>query len=229
MNTEVCTSDSGLTNKRKSSMVKKLLNWGSQNSFDYPWRKTCDPYQTMIAEMLLRKTQANQVVDVYEKFLEHFPTLEALSKSRVREIAAIIKPLGLKSRSQWMKDIACELKRTMGSKITDGAELESVLRNRPYMLNAIRCFAYDLDVPVFDVNVRRILQRVFSIQFDRDSHRKKSSWDLASALVPHGKAKLYNWTLLDLGKTICTARIPKCDKCPLMKICDFAVNGRPST
>ncbi len=94
-----------------------------------------------------------------------------------------------------------------------------------YTVNAVRCFALNQKVPIFDVNVKRIFERVFSIDFGKDAHKKKNSWEIVSYAVPDSSVKEYNWALLDLGKSVCTISEPKCKVCPLNSICDYANNS----
>lgn len=208
---------------RKTILANNLLKWSKENSPEYPWRKTSDPYHVMISEMLLRRTRASSVPIVYEKFLSKFPTISLLAKSSVEEIENIIKSLGMKSRSVKMKTAAKMIMENHSGKFPSGEKelLEIVGKESQYTANAIRCFALNQQVPIFDVNVKRIFERIFSIDFGNAAHKKKDSWKLVSIAVPEKNIKQYNWALLDLGKAVCIAIDPKCSICPLKSICDY--------
>ena len=130
----------------------------------------------------------------------------------------------MKSRSARIKHVAELIVKKYAGKIPseESALLNLIGKGSLYTVNAIRCFGLNEKVAIFDVNVKRILERVFSIDFGKDAHKKKSSWNIASILVPEKNVKQYNWALLDLGKSICTGTNPKCSICPLKTICDYA-------
>lgn len=209
--------------RKKDYFSEHILKWSEKNSPEYPWRETIDPYNVMISEMLLRRTRASSVILVYGKFLEKFPDVFYLAKSSVKDIEVLIKSLGMKSRSSRIKYVAeLIVKKYSGIIPSEESDLLDVIgKGSLYTVNAIRCFGLNEKVAIFDVNVKRILERVFSINFGKDAHKKKSSWDIASMLVPEKNVKQYNWALLDLGKSVCTGTNPKCSICPLKTICDY--------
>ena len=210
--------------KRRNFFIRRLLKWSASNFPDYPWRKTTDPYLILVAEMLLRKTRAPQVKDIYDKFVKEFPSLKTLYDADTNMIEDVVRGLGLKYRAAWIKDIVRNLYDRYGNSIpSDEYSLQKGIgKNRKYILNCVRCFAFNTNTAVFDVNVKRILQRVFSIDFGKEAHKDPAAWEIASLLVPEGLSREYNWAMLDLGRLICTARNPKCNICPLRKLCDFA-------
>ncbi|MDE1764950.1 MAG: hypothetical protein KGI27_01615 [Thaumarchaeota archaeon] len=175
--------------------------------------------------MLLRRTRASSVIAIYEKFIEKFPDISHLAKSPIKDIESLVKSLGMKSRSSRIKFVAESIMKKYAGKIPseESELLEIIGKGSFYTVNAIRCFGLNKKVAIFDVNVKRILERVFSIDFGKDAHKKKSSWNLASLLLPQENVKQYNWALLDLGKSICTGTNPKCSICPLKTICDYAL------
>jgi len=209
---------------RKTVLVNNLLKWSKDNSPEYPWRNTSDPYQIMVSEMLLRRTRASSVVDVYKKFIKKFPTVFLLAKSDIEEIENTIQSLGMKSRSDKIKSAAKTIiEKYSGNIPSKESELLAIVgKESQYTVNAIRCFGLDQKVPIFDVNVKRIFERIFSIDFGKAAHKKKSSWKIVSSLVPEKNIRQYNWALLDLGKAVCTPVTPKCSICPLKSICDYA-------
>lgn len=211
-----------VSKKKKFSL--KLLEWFSQNPVEYPWRKTSSPYHIMISEMLLRRTRASNVIPVYEEFLEKFPGVEILAKSYLKEIEKVVKSLGIKSRSAKIKSVATVISENYKGKVPSGEkEFQEIFgTGSRYTVNAIRCFAFDRKVPIFDVNIERILGRVFSIDFGNDAHKKKQSWEITSLILPDKKIKQFNWAMLELGHSICTSSKPKCSECPLNSICDYA-------
>lgn len=220
--------DSVIKNKihtRKTKLAKLLLKWSLKNFPEYPWRKTIEPYKIMIAELLLQRTRATNVVPVYEKFLEKFPDIKTLSNSSLHDIEKAIKSLGIKSRSVKIKSISkIIVNKYSGILPTSENNLKEVFGcDSRYTVNAIRCFSLNQNVPIFDVNVQRVFARIFSIDFGKDAHKKKKSWDTVSYALPQKNVKRFNWALLDLGKTVCISTTPKCKECPLISICDYGL------
>jgi A/G-specific adenine glycosylase len=173
--------------------------------------------------MMLRKTRAEAVLNIYSNFLDTFPTFEVLADAPVARIRSKMQSLGMVSRAEKMKETARRAVTVGPSGITpDPEKLFEIFGNGSrYTVNAIRCFAFDKEVAIFDVNVARILKRVFSINFGKDAHKNEASWGLATALLPTSHVKEYNWALLDLGRTVCKKK-PRCEICPLNAICDYA-------
>ena len=210
--------------RNKTQFAKNLLKWFARNAEIFPWRKTSDPYKVMISEMLLRRTRASSVLYVYEKFIRKFPNAKTLAESNVNEIRKVIRPLGMIGRAANLKHVACKITshHVEGFPSKDSEMQELIGPQSRYTINAIRCFAWNERVPVFDANVKRIFERVFSIHFGTDAHKRKESWELALLLLPRRNVKEYNWGLLDPGRLICTPARPHCAMCPLKSICDYA-------
>jgi len=209
--------------KRQSEFVIRLLDWGERNLRDFPWRHTKNPYDVFIAECLVQRTKAAQVEPVYMEFLRKWPDIVSLSRATEDEIRSVIRPLGLGYRAARFRTIVAECMRLFGGRIPDNLEELKWLYGKglgDYMAHAILCFAFGRDVPLVDKNIERILKRVFSIETRKDGHRDRRLWIFAGNLVPKGKAKRYNWSLIDFGALVCTPRKPMCIKCHVMDICD---------
>jgi A/G-specific adenine glycosylase len=216
--------------RKKKYFVNKLLHWSKDISISYPWRKTDNPYKILLSEFLLRKTKADKVAEVYPNLLTKYPSLRDLNKAEIEDIRFIINPLGLgKTRTTWMKKCVSEICQRFGDQVSRDVRMyEALNKNQKYLKAALQCFAYEENTAVFDVNVSRIIERMFSVKLGKESHKKALSWDLASILVPEKLFKEYNWALLDLGRLVCKARDPNCPICPVKKLCDFARNQCPS-
>ena len=95
-----------------------------------------------------------------------------------------------------------------------------------YTAGAILAFAHSQDAALVDTNVRRVLGRVFlGGRGIKRLRGQKAMWDLAESLVPRGRAYDYNQALMDFGATWCTARKPKCPRCPMKAFCRSYDNG----
>jgi A/G-specific adenine glycosylase len=213
-----------ISRNKKVFLVKTILRWGGRNRRDFPWRKTRSPFQIFVAETLVQRTRAAQAAKVYTKFLENWPDSSSLAKASLSNVRSVISPLGLGYRAERLTKISKEIQEKFGGRIPDSLAKLRTLYGKgfgDYMAHAILCFAFNQSAPVVDANVERILKRVFSIKTRKNGHRDRKLWELAGSLVPSGRAKQYNWALIDFGALVCTATSPKCPICPLLQICDF--------
>jgi A/G-specific adenine glycosylase len=207
--------------KLRRAFQKHLLTWYAANKRDLPWRKTSDPYNILVSEIMLQQTQVDRVIPKYEEFLQKYPTLEALANAPVDEVKRTWYPLGYNIRPLRLHSIAREAVEKYGGKIPDDPEtLQSLKGIGRYTAGAVLSFAYGRAAPILDTNVRRVLHRVFVGQGDAKSHRlQKELWALSKALIPADKAYDFNQALMDFGATMCTARKPLCLICPMQEIC----------
>ena len=172
-------------------MEETLLAWFAAHARDLPWRHTRDPYRILVSEVMLQQTQVARVVPRYLAFLERWPTVEALSAARSAEVIREWQGLGYNRR-------ALNLHRAARRIAAEGwpedlTELPGVGR---YTADAVARFALDRPVLPVDTNVRRVLERTGADFGPASAH-----------------------ALMDLGATVCLARIPRCDACPLADRC----------
>ncbi len=172
-------------------MEASLLAWFSRNGRELPWRKTRDPYAILVSEVMLQQTQVERVVPRWRRWLERWPTVEALAVASVGDAIREWQGLGYNRR-------AVALHRTARLVADQGwpedlTELPGIGR---YTADAVSRFALGRPVLPIDVNVRRVCERTgFSF-----------SPEAAQALM-------------DLGATVCLARVPRCGVCPLGETC----------
>ena len=172
-------------------MEELLLSWYAHHGRDLPWRRTRDPYAILVSEIMLQQTQVDRVVPAYLEWLERWPTAEALAGAAVAEVIRAWQGLGYNRR-------ALALHRAAQSIASDGwpADLTSLPGVGPYTAAAIRNFAFGDDVLPHDVNVDRVERR-----------------------TGHGFSGAAAQALMDLGATVCLARVPRCEACPLAGDC----------
>jgi A/G-specific adenine glycosylase len=172
-------------------MVERLLAWFEEHGRDLPWRRTRDPYAILVSEVMLQQTQAVRVVPHFVAWLERWPTVEALAAAPVADVLRAWQGLGYNRRALNLQRAAREVAANGWPE--DLTELPGVGR---YTADAVACFAFGQPVLPLDVNVRRVLERT-GFAFDHTC----------------GQA------LMDLGATICIARVPRCGECPLAEDC----------
>lgn len=207
----------------KRVIAANLIKWSKNNSPAFPWRENASAYTILVSELLLRKTRADKVAEVFPLFISQFPTTKVLAASPPRKIRKVIYALGRLKRDMKIREVARTIvDKYSGEVPRSERDLFAIFGEQSkYTVNAIRCFAYGERVAVFDVNVNRVLSRLFSIDFGKQPHKNKKAWELAEMLVPESRAREFNWALLDLGRTVCTPD-PKCSICPLVNVCDYA-------
>ncbi len=200
--------------------VKRLLGWWPENKRTYVWRNTRDPYRIAIAEMMLQRTRANQVEPIYKRFMEKYPTPETLAKAPAKEVAEDLRSLGLLHRAKKVQNFAIALVNKYNGVMPQSRdELLKLPRIGDYVADAVLSSAYGQDVAAVDVNVVRILQRVFGLKGGAEARRNIEIRKLAQMLVPRGNAREYNLAMIDFAALICVPRAPKCGECPLATIC----------
>ncbi len=217
---------------RRSDVRRLLLDWFAANGRDFFWRHPgTKPFAVLLVEMLLTKTRAHLVATVGQQLLSRYPTARSLARARRAALERMLYPLGLhrKRATQLVlcaKALVAEFEESVPSTVPELMTLPYVGR---YAANAVACVAFEAQVPVIDANVARIYQRLFSLPPPPDRLATASElWALAERMLPRDQAKAFNWAVLDLGGTICTARAPRCHECPLSRCCDAAPSLTPS-
>jgi A/G-specific adenine glycosylase len=168
-----------------------LLAWYGRHGRDLPWRHTRDPYAILVSEVMLQQTQVDRVVPRYLRWLERWPTPEALAAAPPAEAIVEWQGLGYNRRAVNLHRAAQRIAQAGWP--DDLTELPGVGR---YTADAVARFAFEDDVLPVDVNVTRVLER---------------TGDEFSPASAHA--------LMDLGATVCLARIPRCGSCPLAENC----------
>ena len=201
---------------------RKLLAWYARSARDLPWRRTRDPYQVLVSEVMLQQTQVRRVAEYYPRFLERFPDLGALAAARPRAVREAWDGLGYYARARNLHSLAKEVTRRHDGTLPDTPEalieLPGVGR---YTAGAVASFAYERPVPAVDTNVSRVIRRVFFSRATGNGQRESTVWQVATLLVPKDgkRAWRFNQAIMELGALVCTARKPKCGECPVRAGC----------
>jgi A/G-specific adenine glycosylase len=209
---------------RIAALQDTLLAWYEANRRDLPWRRTRDPYQILLSEMMLQQTQVPRVIPRYLAWLERFPTLEVLAAAPTADVLREWSGLGYNSRAVRLQAVARHVVAEHGGRMPrEVAALLALPGIGEYTARAVACFAYERDVPVLDTNVKRVLHRVLvGPDAPKPQLTDRQAWSLAERAVPAGRGYDWNQALMDFGSSICTARKPACLVCPLREICRAA-------
>lgn len=192
-----------------------LLKWHSVHARQFPWRQTRDPYCILLAEMLLQKTAARAVSEVYQKMIGRYPTLQALASAQPAEVAETTALLGLDYRAERLVRTAQTLVAEHGGRVpADRRALLALPGVGAYIADAVLCYAFGLPAVPVDTNAVRVAGRALGLRSDKSRPRtdRRLAGQLASALPPE-KARECNLALLDFAALVCTARKPKCAEC----------------
>jgi len=153
--------------------------------------------------------------------MERYPTLEKFIKMKLEVVEELIKSLGLLFRAKILNDLAEQIKNEFQSKIPNNFnDLKSLKGIGNYSANAILCFGFNMKRPLLDANFIRIYKRVFNIKSKTKTPKTdKYLWEFSESLLPENDYVLFNYSILDLGGTICLSKNPKCIECPIQKNC----------
>lgn len=205
---------------------QKILTWYGTGRRELPWRDIRDPYRIWISEIILQQTRVAQGYDYYLRFIDRFPTVEALAEAEEDEVLRLWQGLGYYSRARNLHAAARSI--AAAGRFPDTYEGVRALKGvGDYTAAAICSFAYGLPHAVVDGNVYRVLARHFGIDTPIDSTAgKKTFAQLAQLLLPSAAPGLYNQALMDFGALQCVPLSPRCEVCPLSESCMAWAEGR---
>jgi A/G-specific adenine glycosylase len=211
----------------------RLIGWQRLHGrHDLPWQNTRDAYRIWLSEIMLQQTQVATVIPYYARFLERFPTVDALALAPLDDVMALWAGLGYYSRARNLHRCAVAVLTEHGGKFpssTDAlAELPGIGRSTAA---AIASFAFGARATILDGNVKRVLARVFGIEgYPGEKRIENTMWTLAESLLPDAThpddVTAYTQGLMDLGATLCVRGKPDCARCPFAVDCVANVTGR---
>jgi A/G-specific adenine glycosylase len=202
-----------------------VLEWFAKNGRDFPWRKANNPYYVLIAEILLRRTQANRVVEPYLGIIKRFPTPEDLSHADVSELRQWFQPLGLIKRADWLIDTAKQIVSEHAGIVPSSLDVLSKLTGMGvYSSRAVLCLAYGKAVPMIDESSGRLLRRILNQSSNCPAYSDRRLLKIAEDILPTEHARDFNLGLLDIAYSYCHYKLPDCPNCPLVEICSFSRN-----
>ena len=205
-----------------------LLSWYRENRRALPWRENKDAYRIWISEIMLQQTRVEAVKPYFFRFMEHFPTVEALANAPDEELLKCWEGLGYYSRARNLKKAAIVIMEEHGGKLpASREELLALPGIGSYTAGAIGSIAYEIPAPAVDGNVLRVLSRVMGSYDDiLTQSTKKKMEDLVSQILRSGEAGDYNQALIEIGAIVCVPNgAPLCDKCPFHTVCAAREQG----
>ncbi len=207
---------------------RDLLAWWDAEKRDLPWRRTRDPYAIWVSEIMLQQTRVETVKPYYHRWLAELPTVTDLASADEGRVLKLWEGLGYYSRARSLHQAARTLVRDHDGRLPRSVDaLRRLPGIGPYTAGAIASIAFDLDEPVLDGNVIRVVSRLFEVDGDvKSAEIRESLWELAGKLVPPGQAGRMNQALMDLGAMVCLPRKALCEVCPVAEPCRARAAGR---
>ena len=199
-----------------------ILSYFDKNKRDLPWRDTKDAFRIWLSEIILQQTRVDQGMKFYNNFIHEFETIFDLANADEQKVLKLWQGLGYYSRARNLhftsQYIANELKGKFPDNFNDLKELKGV---GDYTAAAIASIVYNEAVPAVDGNMFRVFARYFNIDNDISLPKtKKIFWDLGLQIIDQKRPGDFNQAVMDLGATICTPKLAKCDSCPLNESCE---------
>jgi A/G-specific adenine glycosylase len=205
-----------------NSIRESILGWWKSNKRRYPWRNTRNPYRIIVAEVLLHRTQANQVVPIYKLFIKRFPSIKVLAESEESELLKILYPIGLHWRSKLLHTMAKEIIGKYNGKVPEEFDaLKSLPGISHYIASALRCFAFGYPDVLLDTNTVRVTGRIFGLIINDSSRRSKQFRLILEKFIDTQQPREFNWALIDFAALVCKSRIPVHEQCPVRNYCAY--------
>ncbi|ANU11694.1 A/G-specific adenine glycosylase [Planococcus antarcticus DSM 14505] len=193
-----------------------------------PWRRTADPYQIWISEIMLQQTRVDTVIPYYKRFIEKFPTLDDLAQADEQILLKQWEGLGYYSRARNLQAGVKEVAQNYGGIVPDNRkEISSLKGVGPYTAGAVLSIAYGIPEHAVDGNVMRVLSRILLIEEDIAKPKTRKIFEEAvTEIISHEDPSSFNQGLMELGALICTPTSPKCLLCPVREHCAAFHEGK---
>jgi A/G-specific adenine glycosylase len=205
--------------------LKGLADWYRRGHRDLPWRRLTDPYRIWVSEIMLQQTRAQAVIPYYQRFLDRFPTVEALASAAEQDVLALWAGLGYYSRARNLRR-AAQLVVEAGGFPRDYDAIRALPGVGDYTAAAIASIAFGSPYAVVDGNVLRVVARMENDSSDIGSARTRERF---RAIVQGWMGRLqpgvFNQALMELGATVCLPANPHCGHCPIAADCRALAAG----
>jgi len=217
-----------ISRRNAPKIAERIEEWFRQNARELPWRSHYDPYHVWISEFMAQQTRMEVVLRYLPRFMERFPSIEALAAADEEAVVTAWSGLGYYRRARMLHRSAKEIVERFGGQLPDDVDILETLHGfGPYTAGAVASIAFERRVPLVDGNVARIVSRLEEIEAPwRSRTLDKRCWDVAELLVEKcASPRALNQGLMELGARVCTPKNPDCDSCPLVRQCAAAGSG----
>ncbi|TRO64438.1 A/G-specific adenine glycosylase [Christiangramia sabulilitoris] len=202
-------------------LSNRLTYWYLQNKRDLPWRKTHEPYQIWLSEIMLQQTRIEQGLPYYNKFISAYPSVFDLADAPADEVMKLWQGLGYYSRARNLHETAKYVAYKLNGKFpSDYKGLLKLKGVGNYTASAIASFCYNEPVAVVDGNVYRVLSRIFGMDIPINSTKgNKEFKELAQELLDKKDPATHNQAMMEFGALHCKPQNPLCASCPFNDKC----------
>lgn len=210
-----------------------LLDWYDTNARALAWRTPpgsvapIDPYRVWLSEIMLQQTTVAAVGPYFARFLNLWPTVEALAAAPREDVLRAWAGLGYYSRARNLHAAAAAV-AAQGGFPADEAALRALPGVGPYTAAAVASIAFGRSANVVDGNVERVMARLHAVGTPLPDAKAELA-ALAARYVTADRPGDWAQALMDLGATVCTPRSPGCDRCPVAFACAAKAGGAPET
>ncbi len=207
---------------------RELLAWYDASKREMPWRRTSDPYAILVSEVMLQQTQVTRVEEYWTRFLERFPTVEALAAAGEDDVCSAWSGLGYYRRARNLRAAASVIVGGGGGVPRTAGLLMELPGIGAYTAAAVASIAFGEAVAVLDANVVRVLARLLAESEDvtRAPARRRLA-ATATAILDPGRPGDFNQAMMELGAVVCSPTSPACGRCPVGGHCLARAAGDP--
>ncbi|MFN3883059.1 MAG: A/G-specific adenine glycosylase [Nitrincola lacisaponensis] len=209
-----------------------LLDWFDQHGrHDLPWQQDKSPYPVWVSEIMLQQTQVSTVIPYYQRFIDTFPTIEALANAPIDQVLHLWTGLGYYARARNLhKTAQLIVEQYQGIFPASLDALQALPGIGRSTAGAILSITQNQPTAILDGNVKRVLARYHAIQeWTGDTQAQKHLWQLAEFHTPQQRTGDYTQAIMDLGATLCRRSKPSCLICPLQPNCQAWLQGLTDT
>jgi A/G-specific adenine glycosylase len=204
------------------SFRRRITYWFDKHGRAFPWRQSIVPFKVLIAEMMLRRTKAGQVKNVFEELFKEFPDVQSLAQGNPKEIDSILYHLGLHWRTPAFQEVARALVRDYGGEVpVTREELKNLPGVGEYVAGAVLSIAYSQKEWIVDSNVVRVFKRYFGVDTSKEGRRDQHVIEMAKTYVLTSSPRKANLAIIDFAALVCVPGKPKHEECPIKNSCDF--------
>ncbi len=215
-----------MSQQSAAAWTQILVDWYAENKRMLPWRHTQDAYHVWVSEIMLQQTRIEAVMGYYHRFMEAFPTVEALAAAPIEQVLKLWEGLGYYSRARNLHKAAQRVVE-LGGFPNSYDEIVKLPGIGDYTAGAIAAIAFGQPVTAIDGNVMRVVSRIYALEEDiMLPASKKNVKQILESVYPKDRASDFVQGLMELGELICIPGSPRCESCPIQQHCWALAEGK---